>query len=75
MPKVTATVQVRGVDASVMLADARDKLTQLAEVDWTITDTYMGDYGPMDEVATRDGMLPMWTGSVTAEADIKEAGA
>lgn len=74
MAKVTANVNVRGVDASAMLAAAKERLAQLSSADWTIKEAFISDYGP-DSVATADGMLPMWTGSVTAEADIKEAGA
>lgn len=72
MAKVTATVSVRGVDASAMLASAKERLSQLSSGEWSIKEVFISDFGPMDEVATRDGMLPMWSGSVTAEADIKE---
>lgn len=71
MAKVTATVSVRGVDASAMLVLAREKLAALSEANWTITEVSVSNWGD-DEIAGRDGMLPMWSGSVTAETDIKE---
>jgi hypothetical protein len=79
MARVTASVYVRGVDAQAMLQVARERLEQLAGGPWTITDMSVSSESGMaisaagmDEVATRDGMLPMWSGSVMAEAEVQE---
>lgn len=70
--KVTATVNVRGVDAAQMMVAAREKLAELSTADWKLTEVSVNNWME-DAAATRDGMLPMWSGSVTAEADVKEA--
>lgn len=69
MPKVTARINVRGIDLSQMIADAKEKLSELTDAEWKINEVDL--YGDED-ISSRQGMARLWSASMSAEANIKE---
>jgi hypothetical protein len=67
MAKVTARVNVRGVDLKEMMATTIEQLGELADAKWTITEVDL--YGSED-IASRQGMATLWAASMTAEANL-----
>lgn len=67
MAKVTVSISVRGVDLKEMLAQAHEQLGDLSDAPFTVTQV---DLYAVDDIASKDGMARLWSGSFTAEADV-----
>jgi hypothetical protein len=75
MAKVRASVWVRGVDASQMLAEGLRRLSELSDGDWQVEEAFFSADGGAETayIASDDGMMPMWSGNVTGIATIDPA--
>ncbi len=70
---VKANFSVRGVDLEGIVAGAREMLAQLSDGPWTIDSIDLNTMGgPESDVATVDGMLPMYWAYVSASTELKE---
>lgn len=67
MAKVTTRISVRGTDLKEMLKQAHDQLADLSDSAFTATEI---DLYPIDDVAAKDGMMRLWSGTFTMEADV-----
>lgn len=67
MAKVTTRISVRGTDLKEMLRQAHEQLGELTDAEFTATEI---DLYPIDDVAAKDGMMRLWSGSFTMEADV-----
>lgn len=69
MAKVTARITVRGVDLGQMMAQAKAQLAELSDAKWSVSEV---DLYSIDEMATKDGMAPLWSASMTLEANVTD---
>lgn len=70
MAKVTARMSSRGVDLSQMIAQAKDQLSELSDAKWKLSDV---DLYSVEDIATKEGLSPVWSASMTFEADVTDA--
>lgn len=69
MAKITARMNGRGTDLEAMKQNAISKFEDLSPgADWTITEI---DLWGEEDVGTRQGMVSMWTATITATADVE----
>mgnify|MGYP001316287895 CR=1 FL=1 len=69
MSKVTVRVSVKGTDIREMMATAKEQVADLGDAPWTISEMEL--YG-QDDMATKQGLVKMWSASMTLDADVNE---
>lgn len=67
MAKVTARVNVKGIDLKEMMASAMEQLGELSDTTWTITDV---DLWGHEDFASRNGLAQLWSASMSAETNL-----
>lgn len=67
MAKVTTMISVRGTDLKEMLREAQEQMAELTDTPFTVTQI---DLYAIDDVAAKDGMVRLWSGSFSMEADV-----
>jgi ribosomal protein L11 len=72
MPKVSVHLNMKGVDIREMMAQAKEKMADVAgsDVKFKITEMEMRDYG--DDMATKQGMARLYYCDMTLEANIPD---
>lgn len=70
MPKVSASVSVRGTDLKEMMATAKAQMADLGgDINWKISDISLWS---QEDAATKQGLVRMYNCSMTLEATVSE---